>query len=154
MSGPGSEIGIADLAGRQGQELGPTGWLTIDQDRINAFAHATGDSQWIHVDEARAANGPFGGTIAHGYLTLSLVSSFLDDLLHVDDAGTSINYGLDRVRFPAPVRVGSRVRALGLLIGVDDVPNGVQTITRITLSSDVETKPVCVAEVLTRFLRH
>lgn len=144
---------ISDLPQHRGAELGCTDWLTIRQDRIDSFAETTEDRQWIHTDPARAAAGPFGTTIAHGYLTLSLVSGFLLDLLEVTDAVLCVNYGLDRVRFPSPVPSGSAVRGFGKLVDVRMLDSGgAQTITRISVHTAEGTKPVVVADVLTRFL--
>lgn len=138
--------GVAEL------DLGHTEWLAIEQDRVDGFAELTEDRQWIHTDPVRAAAGPFGGPVAHGYLTLSLVSFFLLDLLVIADAAGAVNYGLDRVRFPAPVPVGSRVRGHGTLLTAFEVAGGVQATTRITVERDGATKPAAVADVLTRFL--
>src|SRR4051794_41564812 len=107
--------GLAELTAAEGAELGPTGWLVVDQARVDQFAEATDDHQWIHVDPERAAAGPFGGTIAHGYLTLSLLPALMAEVWRVEDARLGINYGLNRVRFPSPVPVGSRVRVVGRL---------------------------------------
>jgi acyl dehydratase len=145
-------IAIGCLPDQAETDLGHGDWVTVDQARIDVFAEATEDRQWIHVDQARAAAGPFGTTIAHGYLTLSLASKFLFDLLVVPDAGSVINYGLDRVRFPAPVPAGARLRGHGRLLGAKALSHGVQTTTRITVECDVTDKPVAVADVLTRFV--
>ncbi len=144
-------VTLDDLATLGGADLGYSPWLEVDQRRIDAFAEATEDRQWIHVDPARAQAGPFGTTIAHGYLTLSLVSYFLLDLLVVSDATSVINYGLDRVRFPSPLLAGTRVRGHGQLVEVRSVDAGVQTITRMTVESESGERPVLVADVLTRF---
>ena len=144
---------VRDLTEHRGADLGSTDWVTIDQDRIDSFAEATEDRQWIHTDPARAAAGPFGTTIAHGYLTLSLVSGFLLELLVVTDAVMCVNYGLDRVRFPSPVPSGSEVRGFGELIDVRRLEGGgAQTTTRVTAHMPEGTKPVVVADLLTRFL--
>ena len=135
-----------------GETLGPTDWLTIEQSRVDAFAEATGDHQWIHVDVDRARQGPFGGTIAHGYLTLSLSSFFLPQLLRVEVSGMGINYGLDRVRFPAPVRVGARIRGRGEIVSVTAVTGGVQTVVRVTIEVEGSDRPACVADTISRFL--
>jgi acyl dehydratase len=137
-----------------GQELALTDWLAITQDRIDRFADATDDHQWIHVDAERAAGGPFGATIAHGYLTLSLVAGFSQRALSIDDETMSINYGLNKVRFPSPVRVGSRVRARFVLqqcTPVDDGPAGrpgLQLVIRVTIEIEGADKPACVAEAV------
>lgn len=142
-------VTVSQLPGLAGIDLGRSGWIDIGQSRIDAFAETTEDRQWIHVDPQRAAYGPFGTTIAHGYLTLSLVSKFLLDLLVVEDAHSVINYGLDRVRFPAPVPVGARLRGHGVV--VEAVENGPTTHvkTRITVECSLTEKPAAVAEVLT-----
>ncbi|WP_324276763.1 MaoC family dehydratase [Blastococcus brunescens] len=135
-----------------GADLGRSTWVAIDQDRIDVFAEATEDRQWIHVDPTREASGPFGATIAHGYLTLSLLSKFLLELLVVPDAGSAVNHGLDRVRFSAPVRAGTKIRAHGQLLHVRRLDAGVQTTTRITIESGAGDKPAEIADVLTRFM--
>ncbi|MEU6559383.1 MaoC family dehydratase [Nocardia nova] len=147
-----STVALKDLAALQDCDLGYSSWVGIDQSRIDQFASTTGDRQWIHVDPQRARRGPFGTTIAHGYLTLSLVSGFLLELLDVAGAASAINYGLDRVRFPAPVPVGSRVRGHGHLLRVIERAESVQTTTRITVEREGGSKPVVVADVLTRFV--
>lgn len=135
-----------------GTELGPSRWIEVNQDRIDGFARYTDDHQWIHTDTDRARTGPFGTTIAHGYLTLSLIAPLLTELLLVDGISAAVNYGLNKVRFPAVLPSGSRVRATGLLLSVEDVPGGVQATTTITIGTPDGTRPVCVAEVLSRFL--
>jgi acyl dehydratase len=135
-----------------GRELGPTDWVAVEQERIDAFAAATDDPQWIHVDPERAAAGPFGTTIAHGYLTLSLLPSFTYRLLPFDGARLTINYGLNRVRFPAPVPVGSRLRGRFRVIDVSDVDDGHQLTLEATVEREGGEKPVCVAEVVYRVL--
>ncbi len=134
-----------------GATLGPSSWREVTQEMINLFADVTGDHQWIHVDEARAAQGPFGKTIAHGYLTLSLVPPLLEELLRVEGIAMGINYGLDRLRFPAPVPVGSRVRVVGQLSEVTEVPGGLQVKLTATFEIEGGTKPVCVADLVLRF---
>ncbi len=143
---------LTALANAVGTDLGHAPWVEITQDRIDTFGGATEDLQWIHVDAARAAAGPFGATVAHGYLTLSLVSEFLSGFLEVTGTEMAINYGLDRVRFPAPVRVGSRIRGRGSLLSADPVAGGVQTKVKIVVEVEGQEKPACIAEVLTRFL--
>jgi acyl dehydratase len=135
-----------------GQELGPTDWVAVEQDRIDAFAAATGDHQWIHVDSERAAVGPFGTTIAHGYLTLSLLPSFVYEVLPLGDARVTINYGLNRVRFPAPVPVGSQVRGRFRVVDVAEVDGGYQLTVEATVERQGGEKPVCVAEAVYRVL--
>ena len=141
---------LADLAARVGQEIAVSDWLTIDQDRIDRFAEATGDHQWIHVDPARAAQGPFGATVAHGFLTLSLLSWFFEHGFVVDDVRMGINYGLNKVRFPAPVPVGSRLRARFTLLAYEPVDGGAQLEVEATIEREGSAKPVCVAQSLTR----
>jgi acyl dehydratase len=140
-----------DFKAATGGSYGPTGWLTIEQSRINSFADATGDHQWIHVDPERAKAGPFGGTIAHGYLMLSIVNYFLPQLIEAQGATMGINYGCDRVRFPSPVRSGSRVRARAEIVGTEDVPGGVQVKIRVAVEIEGGEKPACVADTLSRF---
>jgi len=144
---------IDRLTSMLGEEVGVTDWMEITQERVDTFADATGDHQWIHVDPVRAAKGPFGGTIAHGFLTLSLLSSFLDEALSFTPPLTmAVNYGLDRVRFPAPVVVGSRVRARVTLAAVKDVPPGVEAKWAVTIEGEGAAKPACVAEWLVRYV--
>jgi acyl dehydratase len=142
---------MSDL--KPGLELGPSSWLTIDQERIDAFAEATEDRQWIHVDPARAKHGAFGSTIAHGYLTLSLIAGFAYELVPIDDAPMGVNYGLDRVRFPAPVPVGSRIRATFRVDRVDDVGDGLRVPMHVTVERDGHDKPVCAADIIFRYFR-
>lgn len=144
--------GLGELRAAAGTDLGVSGWVPIPQEKIDGFAEVTGDHQWIHTDPERAAQGPFGTPIAHGFLTLSLISVFVEDLLVVEDVAMAVNYGLNKVRFPAPVPVGSRVRARGQLVSVEEIPGGVQTTTRFTIECDGAAKPVCVAESVARFL--
>jgi acyl dehydratase len=142
----------ASLTGAVGTVLGPGPWLEVDQSRVDLFADATGDHQWIHVDPERAAGGPFGGTIAHGYLTLSLLPVLMKDVYSVDGVKMGINYGLNKVRFPAPVRVGSKVRLTAEIASVDELPgNGVQVTLKSTVEVDGGDKPVCVAESVVRY---
>ena len=135
-----------------GLELGPSEWREVTQERIDAFAAATDDPQWIHVDPERAAAGPFGTTIAHGYLTLALLVPFAYELLPVEDAALTVNYGLNRVRFPSPVPSGSRVRARFRVEGVEEVTGGTQVTLAATVEREGAEKPVCVAELVFRFL--
>jgi acyl dehydratase len=135
-----------------GQELGTSDWLEIDQKRIDLFAEATGDHQWIHVDPERAKDGPFGTTIAHGYLTQSLVNLFLPQIVEVRGTRMGINYGADKLRFPAPVPVGSRVRGKGELIAASDTKDGaVQATIRVTVEIEGGERPACVIETISRF---
>jgi len=135
-----------------GTHLGYSDWLQIDQDRINLFADATGDHQWIHVDVEKAKDGPFGAPIAHGYLTLSLTNLFMPQIVEVHGFSMGVNYGLDKARFPSPVVVGSRVRGGGELVEVTDVKGGVQTLIRITVEIEGNEKPACVVDALSRWL--
>ncbi len=141
-----------ELSDAIGEDLGTTEWLEVTQERVDAFADATGDHQWIHVDVDRAKGGPFGGTIAHGYLTLSLIPQFSPQLLALDTPGPKLNYGVNKVRFPSPVKVGSRIRATAQVAEVTDVPAGKQLVTRFTIEIDGETKPACVAETVVLLL--
>jgi acyl dehydratase len=143
---------LADLRARAGQEIGTSGWLTIDQGRITAFADATGDHQWIHVDAERAARDtPFGTTIAHGFLTLSLVSALMRDAVGIGGLRMTINYGLNRVRFVSPVPAGSRVRARIALGTVEDIKDATQATWNITVERDGGDKPCLVAEWIVRY---
>lgn len=141
----------ADLASAVGQPLGASEWLEITQDRINQFAEATGDHQWIHVDPERAKDGPFGACIAHGYLTQSLVNYFLPQIVEVRGISMGVNYGADRLRFPAPVPVGSRIRGNGELISVDEVKGGVQAVVRVTVEIEGGDRPGCVIDTISRY---
>lgn len=135
-----------------GMQLGATDWLTIDQERIDLFARATGDFQWLHVDPQKAAAGPYGATIAHGFLTLSLTNMFLPELFMPDNLDWGVNYGLDKVRFPAPVVVNSRIRGVGDLVAAKRIgDNGVQTMVRMTVEIEGKDKPGCVADALQRY---
>jgi acyl dehydratase len=141
-----------ELAAAGGLDLGLTGWLVIEQSRIDAFAQATGDHQWIHVDTERARNGPFGSTIAHGYLVLSLASVFLPQLIEVRGAAMGLNYGCDRLRFPAPVRAGAQIRARGEVVSSESVGGGgVQVKIRLTVEMEGGDKPACVVDTLSRW---
>lgn len=144
--------GLDEIRGAVGAHLGYSEWLTIDQHRVDLFAEATGDHQWIHVDVERAKDGPFGGPIAHGYLTLSLSNLFLPQILRVDGVDLGLNYGANKIRFMTPVKVGERVRGGGELVEVTDVPGGVQTLIRITIEIEGNPKPACVIESLSRWL--
>ncbi|MFI5924901.1 MaoC family dehydratase [Micromonospora sp. NPDC051543] len=144
---------VDELTAAVGETLGPGPWQRIDQDRVNLFADATDDHQWIHVDPERAAAGPFGATIAHGFLTLSLVPALAGQLYRVEGVAMGVNYGLNRVRFPAPLRVGAAVRASAVIAEVSPVSGGVQLVTAVTVNSDGGDKPVCVAETVSRLYR-
>lgn len=146
-------ISFDELAQHVGQELGTSDWIDVDQARIDAFAQATGDHQWIHVDVARAAAGPFGGTVAHGYLTLSLVPAMLMTAFYISGSRMGVNYGLNRVRFPAPVPAGSRLRGRFRLLACDPIDGGVQLTVEATIEREGSSKPVCVAESLARRYR-
>lgn len=142
-----------DLPDLVGQPLGPSAWRDVTQEAVNAFADATGDHQWIHVDPVRAAEGPFGGPIAHGFMTLSLIPVLIGDLLVVEGASLVVNYGLNKVRFPAPVPVGTAVRASGELTAVEEIAGGLQGVMSLTIERDGGTKPVCVAEPVFRYYK-
>jgi acyl dehydratase len=142
--------GVDELKAAVGQTLGSSDWLTIDQKQIDTFAEATGDHQWIHVDTEKAKDGPFGTTIAHGFLTLSLAPIFSWQVYKVENVKMGINYGLNKVRFTAPVPVNSRVRGTFELADVSDVPGGVQVTNKVTIELEGSEKPACVAETLTR----
>jgi acyl dehydratase len=142
-------MGLRELVGA---EVGPDSWLVVSQEMIDLFADATGDRQWIHVDPSRAGAGPFGGTVAHGFLTLSLCVPLLYAALPIGDYGVTINYGVNRVRFPAPLPAGSRIRARFLVERVDDVPGGEQAVVVATVEREGGEKPVCVAELVLRLL--
>jgi len=143
----------SELAAAVGQHLGYSDWLEITQDRVNRFADATGDHQWIHVDPERAKHGPFGGTIAHGYLTMSLVNLFLPQIMAVRGISMGINYGADKLRFPSAVRVGARVRGGGELLKVEEVKGGaVQATVRVTVEIEGSDRPGCVVETISRYV--
>jgi len=135
-----------------GNDLGTTDWVTITQDQINKFAEATLDNQWIHVDTERAKAGPFGAPIAHGYLTMSLAAYFGGQLIRVSGISMGINYGADKVRFPAPVPVGSKLRGRGEILDAKEVPGGVQTTVRITIEREGADKPAAVVDAISRYL--
>jgi acyl dehydratase len=142
---------IAELSGRTGQDLGSSDWHEVTQEAVNLFADATGDHQWIHVDVERAkAESPFGGPIAHGYLTLSLLVPLLAQVLVISDAAMGVNYGLNKVRFPAPVPVGSKLRASATLKEVSEIAGGLQYVLAVTVEREGGDKPVCVAEPVYR----
>ena len=141
-----------DLLQAVGQHLGYSDWLVVDQQRINLFADATGDHQWIHVDPEKAAEGPFGKTIAHGYLTLSLANLFLPQIMEVRNTAMGVNYGCEKVRFPAAVPVGSRVRGGGEVISAEEVKGGVQVVVRMTIEVEGSERPGCVIDTISRFI--
>jgi acyl dehydratase len=144
--------GLDEFVAAQGTALGPTDWLEVSQDRVDKFADATDDHQWIHVDPQKAAEGPFGGTIAHGLLTLSLLPHFNTQLYTVENIAMAINYGYNRVRFITPVRVGAKIRARGEISKVDQLDGAVQATTTITVEIDGTEKPAAVAESIVRFI--
>ncbi len=141
---------LDELKAAIGTEVGLSDWIEVPQERINTFADATGDHQWIHVDPDRAAQGPFGTTIAHGYLTLSLLPVLAQGVTTVNGVRMGVNYGLNKVRFPAPVPAGSRVRARFEVLSVEDIEGGAQIVSRVTVEREGGDKPVCVAEAVSR----
>ena len=143
-------VQYADLESLVGQTLGPSDWFEVDQGRINTFADATGDHQWIHVDVEKANAGPFGGPIAHGYLTLSLGPVMYPQVVQITGFSMGVNYGANKVRFPSPVPVGSKVRLGVKLLQVDDIAGGVQTTLEFTFECEGAAKPSCVAEIIFR----
>ncbi|WP_128375750.1 MaoC family dehydratase [Streptomyces cavernae] len=143
--------GLDELKKLEGSDLGTSEWIEVTQERINTFADATGDHQWIHVDPEKAAEGPFGAPIAHGYLTLSLFIPLFTELLDVEGVSTKVNYGLNKVRFPSPVKVGSRIRLVGKLSLVEEVPGGVQITVDGTIEIEGGAKPAAVLQSLSRF---
>jgi acyl dehydratase len=142
--------GVDEIKALAGRDLGASDWLEVTQDRIDTFADATGDHQWIHVDASRAAAGPFGTTIAHGYLTLSLVIPLFGSLLKISGTRMGVNYGLERVRFPNPVRVGSRIRLAATVADVAEVTGGLQMTCDFTVEIEGQDKPACVARTIYR----
>ena len=147
----GLEVAYQDLKGQVGTHLGNTDWMVIDQARIDQFADATDDHQWIHVDAEKAATGPFGATIAHGYLTLALVNKFLPGLITVTGTSMGVNYGCEKVRFPAAVVVGSSIRATGKVVTVDEVSGGCQIVVQVTIEIRGSDRPGCVVDTISRF---
>ncbi|MET9319271.1 MaoC family dehydratase [Streptomyces sp. NPDC003038] len=148
---PTTANGIDALKSLNGADLGRTGWREITQDRVNTFADATDDHQWIHTDPEKAKEGPFGGPIAHGYLTLSLIIPLFNELLEITGTSMSVNYGLDKVRFPSPVRVGAKVRLHGAVGSVEEVKgNGVEMRLAFTVEVEGNEKPACVAQAVYR----
>ncbi|MCB2088135.1 MAG: MaoC family dehydratase [Sphingomonadaceae bacterium] len=140
-----------DLIGSEGTALGPSDWLTIEQDRIDGFAEVTEDRQWIHVDAEKAASGPFGTTIAHGYLTMSLVNHFLPQLIEVRGFSHAVNVGADRLRFLNPVKCGARIRGTGEIVTVEEVKGAIQSVVRVTVEIEGEEKPACVVDTISRY---
>ena len=141
---------IEDLQPLVGEVIGTSEWLTVEQDRVQTFADATGDQQWIHVDVERSKSGPFGGPIAHGFLTLSLLPAFTQTAYRVVNCSSGVNYGMNKVRFPAPVPVGSRLRASFKLLTYSEIPGGAQIDVEMTVEREGGSKPVCVAESIIR----
>jgi len=144
---------LDEFVAAEGEDLGQSEWHTITQEQVNAFADATGDHQWIHIDVERAKSGPFGGTIAHGYLTVSLLPILMTEIFRVENITMGINYGLDRVRFPAPVLTGSRIRASATLTDVKPNPLGLRAYIRITIEIEGQEKAACVADTISLFAR-
>lgn len=144
--------GVDDVANAAGTELGSSEWITVDQRRIDLFAEATGDRQWIHVDIEKARTGPFGTTIAHGFLTLSLLPTVLGELVKVDSVAMTINYGLGKVRFPSPVTSGSRVRGTSRIVSVEKLPGAAQVTYETVMEIEGADKPACVLESIARYI--
>jgi acyl dehydratase len=142
--------GLDEVKAHVGSELGVSDWHLVTQERIDQFAEVTGDDQWIHIDPERARESPFGGTIAHGYYTLSLAPRFSYDMFKFEGFAFGVNYGLNRVRFPAPLPVGDRVRMRAKLVGLEEISGGAQILTELTFEREGGEKPVCVAESLSR----
>ena len=140
-----------DLLAMVGTKMGTTGWVTVEQDRVDTFADCTGDHQWIHVDVERAKAGPFGGTIAHGYLTLSMVNLFLPELVEVRGFAHAVNVGLDKLRFLAPVVVGSRIRAASEIVSAQEIKGAIQAIVRVTIEIEGSDKPALIADTISRY---
>jgi acyl dehydratase len=140
-----------DLLGMVGTRIGPSDWVRVEQDRVDQFADCTGDHQWIHVDVERAKDGPFGGTIAHGYLTMSMINLFLPSLMEVRGFAHAVNVGLDRLRFLAPVVTGSRIRAVCEIVSVEEIKGAIQSIVRVTIEIEGSEKPALVADTISRY---
>jgi acyl dehydratase len=143
---------VTELTAAIGEDLGATDWMTIDQERVNLFADATDDHQWIHVDAEQAAAGPFGGTIAHGYMTLALIPHLTSQIFATETPGARLNYGLNKVRFPNPVKVGARIRGRASIVSVDAIAAGHQLTVAYTIEIEGEAKPACVAETVVLLL--
>jgi acyl dehydratase len=141
---------VAAVLAAEGRELGTTEWIAVDQRRIDTFAEATGDHQWIHVDPQRAKDGPFGACVAHGYLTLALANLFLPQLVRYERLKMGVNYGCEKVRFPTPVIVGARVRGRGMVLRAEEIAAGVQVIVRVTVEIEGNDKPGCVVDTISR----
>lgn len=140
-----------EILNAPGTDLGATDWIELTQDRINKFADATDDHQWIHVDPVRAKDGPFGACVAHGYLTLSLANLFLPQLVEIKNMRMGVNYGCEKIRFPAPVKAGKRIRGRGEVVAAEKAGEGVQATIRITIDIEGETKPGCVVDTISRY---
>lgn len=141
----------ADLLEAVGKTAGPTPWMAVEQVRINHFADATDDHQWIHVDEEKSKDGPFGAAVAHGYLTLSLASKFLPELVRIEKSSMGLNYGCEKVRFPNVVRAGARLRGHAEIIAASEMKGGIQVTVRITIEVEGEARPACVVDTVTRY---
>jgi len=142
---------VEEMQAEVGKEVAVSDWLTVSQERVNQFAEATGDAQWIHVDVERAKReSPFGGTIAHGFLTLSLLPKFIEEVIELPPGSMSINYGLNKVRFPAPMMVGGRIRGRFTLLSLEKIDKGIQSVWQVTMEREGSDKPVCVAESVLR----
>ena len=141
----------SELMTKVGENLGSSEWLTIDQKRIDLFAEATGDHQWIHVDPVKAADGPFGKCIAHGYLTLSLVNMFLPEIIDVQGIKMGVNVGCGKIRFPSPVPVDSKVRGVGELVSVEEIKGAIQSVVRVTVEIEGSDRPACVVDTISRY---
>jgi acyl dehydratase len=140
-----------DLLGKEGLKIGPSDWMEISQERVNTFADATGDHQWIHVDVEKAKKGPFGAPIAHGYLTLSLASKLMPEIIKIENMSMGVNYGTEKVRFINPVKVGSRIRGHGEFVEIKEVTGGFQSTLRVTIEIEGEEKPACVVDTISRY---
>jgi acyl dehydratase len=140
-----------ELVNAVGEHLGYSSWVNVSQDRINQFADATDDHQWIHIDPDKSRQGPFGQTIAHGFLTMSMVSSFMPMIFSVENIAMGINYGVNKVRFPSPVLVNSQIRGGAELISVEEIKGGIQVIIRVTVEIKDQEKPACIVETITRY---
>jgi acyl dehydratase len=151
MTGPRIYASPRDLLGQEGTRFGPSGWIAVEQDRVDGFAEVTGDHQWIHVDPVRAAAGPFGGTIAHGYLTMSMVNLFLPELVEVRGFTHAVNVGADRLRFLAPVKVGSRIRATGEVVSVEEIKGAIQAVVRVVIEIEGGEKPALTIDTISRY---
>jgi acyl dehydratase len=151
MTAPRIYASPRDLLGQEGARFGPSGWVAVEQNRVDGFAEVTGDHQWIHVDAERAAAGPFGGTIAHGYLTMSMVNLFLPELVEVRGFTHAVNVGADRLRFLAPVKVGSRIRATGEVVSVEEIKGAIQAVVRVVIEIEGGEKPALTIDTISRY---